>query len=201
MSNLYRGSSIDASYQASYHLAKQFQRKSCFRNRTIRNKNCLWRPCLLTDQNRMSNSHSGPSIDASYQVSVYLAKLCQSRRFFRNWPIRKKNCLWQPCLLTDWDKMSNLYKRTFHRCFLPNFRSFGHAVSEKIFRNRPIRNKNCLWWPCLLMDRDRMSNLYRGPSIDASYQVSIHLAMWFQRRRFLEIDQSETRIACGGHVC
>jgi hypothetical protein len=23
----------------------------------------------------------------------------------------------------------------------------------------------------------------------------------FQRRRFLEIDQSETRIACGGHVC
>ena len=60
---------------------------------------------------------------------------------------------------------------------------------------------NCLWWPCLLMDRDRMSNLYRGPSIDASYQVSVHLAMWFQMRRFLEIDQSETRIACGGHVC
>jgi hypothetical protein len=46
-----------------------------------------------------------------------------------------------------------------------------------------------------------MSNLYRGPSIDASYQVSVHLAMLFQRRRFLEIDQSETRITCGGHVC
>ena len=46
-----------------------------------------------------------------------------------------------------------------------------------------------------------MSNIYRGPSIDASYQVSVHLAMWFQRKRFLEIDQSETRIACGGHVC
>jgi hypothetical protein len=26
------------------------------------------------------------------------------------------------------------------------------------------------------MDRDEMSNLYRGPSIDASYQVSVHLA-------------------------
>ena len=50
-------------------------------------------------------------------------------------------------------------------------------------------------------DRDEMSNLYRGPSIDASYQVSVHLAKQFQRRRFLEIDQSETRIACGGHVC
>ena len=45
-----------------------------------------------------------------------------------------------------------------------------------------------------------MSNLYRGPSIDASYQVLDHLAMWFQRR-FEKIDQSETRIVCGGHVC
>jgi hypothetical protein len=28
----------------------------------------------------------------------------------------------------------------------------------------------------LLTERDEMSNLYRGPSIDASYQVSVHLA-------------------------
>jgi hypothetical protein len=33
------------------------------------------------------------------------------------------------------------------------------------------------------MDRDKMSNLYKGPSIDSSYQVSIHLAEGFQRRR------------------
>jgi hypothetical protein len=33
------------------------------------------------------------------------------------------------------------------------------------------------------MDWDEMSNLYRGPSIDASYQVSVHLAEGFQRRR------------------
>jgi hypothetical protein len=45
-----------------------------------------------------------------------------------------------------------------------------------------------------------MSNLYRGPSIDASYQVSDHLVKRFQRKRFLEIDQSETRIACGEDV-
>jgi hypothetical protein len=42
-----------------------------------------------------------------------------------------------------------------------------------------------------------MRNPYRGPSINASYQVSVHLAKWFQRRRLLEIDQSETRTACG----
>jgi hypothetical protein len=44
------------------------------------------------------------------------------------------------------------------------------------------------------------SILYRGPPIDACYQVSDHLAKRFQRRRFLEIEQSETRIACGGNV-
>ena len=71
---------------------------------------------------------------------------------------------------------------------------------KRLFRNQPIRNKNCLWQPCLLMDRDEISTLYRGPPIDVSYQVSIHLTKLFQRRRFLEIDQSETRIACGGHV-
>jgi hypothetical protein len=68
-------------------------------------------------------------------------------------------------------------------------------------KNQPIRNKNRLWQPCLLADRDGMSNLCRGPSIDASYQVSDHLAKRFQRRRFLEMDQSERIIACGGHVC
>jgi hypothetical protein len=40
-----------------------------------------------------------------------------------------------------------------------------------------------------------MSNSHRGPSIDASYHVSVHLAKLFQSRRFLEIDQLETRIA------
>jgi hypothetical protein len=38
MNNGYRGPSNDASYQDSYHLAKRFQRRSCFRNRPIRNK-------------------------------------------------------------------------------------------------------------------------------------------------------------------
>jgi hypothetical protein len=41
---------------------------------------------------------------------------------------------------------------------------------------------------------------YRGLAIDAPYQVSVHLATRFQRR-YLEIGQSEARIAYGGHVC
>jgi hypothetical protein len=34
------------------------------------------------------------------------------------------------------------------------------------------------------MGREKISNLYRGPSIDASYQLSVHLAKRFQRRSF-----------------
>ena len=131
MSNLYRGPSIDASYQVLVHLAKRFQRRY-FRNQPIRNKNCLWRPHLVTDQDEMSNLYRGPSIAASYPVSVHLVMQFQRRRSFRN---------------------------------------------------QPIRNKNCLWWPCLLTDRDEISNLYRGPCIDASYPVLVNLAMRFQRRR------------------
>jgi hypothetical protein len=61
-------------------------------------------------------------------------------------------------------------QRTFHRCFLPSFGSFGQAVSDNIF-----------------------SNLYRDNCI-LSY-------LSFDREDILEINQSETRIACGGHVC
>ena len=74
MSNLDRGPSKDASYQVLIHLASQFQRRRFFRNQPIRNKNGLWWPCLLTNQNEMNNLYRGPSIDASYQVSVHLAK-------------------------------------------------------------------------------------------------------------------------------
>jgi hypothetical protein len=47
---------------------------------------------------------------------------------------------------------------------------------------------------------DEMRQSYRGPSIDASCKILLYLAKWFQRR-FLEIEQSETRISHGGHVC
>jgi hypothetical protein len=37
---------------------------------------------------------------------------------------------------------------------LPSFDSFGKVFQKRIFfRNQPIRNKNCLWRPCLSTDR------------------------------------------------
>ena len=119
-------SNLQRTFQGSFlpnsvHLAKRFQRRRFFLNWPIKNKNRLWWPCLLPDRDDMRNIYRGPSIDASYQVSVHLAKWFQRRRFFRNQLIRNKNCLWWPCLLTDRDEMSNIYRRTFHRCFLPSF--------------------------------------------------------------------------------
>jgi hypothetical protein len=76
-------------------------------------------------------------------------------------------------------------------------------VFNATFNNISVLLVEETWVPvprktCLSTDQDESSNHYREPSIDASYQVLDHLAMRFQRRRFLEIGQSETRIACGG---
>jgi hypothetical protein len=78
---------------------------------------------------------------------------------------------------------------------------FGQTVSEKILRNRPIYNKNCLWQPCLLMDQDEMSNCYRGPSIDASYQVSYHLVKRFKRKSCFRNRPTRNKKCPDGHIC
>jgi hypothetical protein len=152
----------------------------------------------------MSTLYRGPSINASYQVSVHLAIRFQRKRFFRHRPIRNKNCMWPLNLVGSiyvWkvlckdcsfppDPLTDMVI-TGNSCFWLvdflkfSFSSFGNSVSEeKIFRNQPIRNKNCLWWLFLLTNKDEMSTLYRGPSINASYQVSVYLAIRFQRKRF-----------------
>ena len=180
---LYRDPFIDAFHQVSVYLAKQFQRRRIFRNQPIRNKNCLWWPCLLMDREQISNLYRGLSIDASYLVSVHLVKWFQRRRFFRNRPMGNKNCMWRPCLLTDRDQIRIRYRGP---SIDASYRVSVHLVKRfqrrRIFRNQPIRNKNWLWQP-LLTDREEMCNIYRGPLIDASYQVSVHLARRFQRKR------------------
>ena len=70
----------------------------------------------------MSNLYRRPSKDASYQILIHMAKRLQRRRFFRNQPIRNKNCLWWPCLLMDPDEISNLYRGPAIDAFMPKFR-------------------------------------------------------------------------------
>ena len=66
---------------------------------------------------------------------------------------------------------------TFHRCLLPSFGWFRQAVSEeKIFKNQQY--------------------LYRDNCI-----LNTDIFLLTEEKIFLEINQSETKIACGGHVC
>jgi len=127
MSNLYRGPFIDASYQDSVHLTKRFQRRRCFRTQPIRNKNCLWWPCFLSNRDEMSNVYKGPSIDASYQVSVHLAKRFQRRIFFLEIDQPETIIAYgdHVCFVSGSGRNEQSLLRTFHGCFLPSFGSFG----------------------------------------------------------------------------
>ena len=55
--------------------------------------------------------------------------------------------------------------------------------------------------PVSLTFHSALRKLHTEPSLGASHQILIHLSKQFQRRRVLEIDQPETRIAYDGHVC
>ena len=86
--------------------------------------------------------------------------------FHRNRPISNNNCLLRQWLCMDREELSNLHRR-------PSINASYHVLvhlakrfqRRRFFFNRPIRNKNCLWWPCLLMDRNKMCNIKRGSSI------------------------------------
>ena len=50
-----------------------------------------------------------------------------------------------------------------------------------LFRNLPTRHNNCLWWLCLVTDRDRMIYPHRGSSINDIHAILFHLT---KRSRF-----------------
>jgi hypothetical protein len=96
------------------------------------------------------------------------------------WVILSKYCTF--CL----DPLTNM-ATTGNSCFwLVDFYKIFSSTEEKNLKNQPIRNKSHLWRSCLLTDQDKIGIIYRWTSIDASYQVSVHLAKRFQRRRFIK---------------
>jgi hypothetical protein len=100
-----------------------FRGEEFFLNFSLSEKKFPWRPCFLLNQDEMGKSLRWPYIDALCKILLYLAQLVVSEeKVFRNWTPRNKNWLWRPCLLTDRDKMNNLHRGPFHRCFLTKFR-------------------------------------------------------------------------------
>ena len=178
MRDLYRGPFIDASYKISCHLEKRFQRRRILEiDQSEKRIACGGHVCQLIGTKRAF------FIDDLSQI------LPTKFRFIKQSDFRgeglQKSTNQKPELsvaamsVNGSGRNEQSLQRTIHRCLLPSFGSLGKTVSEeKIFRNLPIKNKNCLWRPCVLMDRDEMSNLYRGSFIIAPYQVS-----GFQRRR------------------
>ena len=92
------------------------------------------------------------------------------------WPKRTRGSVdWACVALISFCFEETLY-RTFHMCFLPNLVHFATRFQRKRFFNKSTNRKQKLPEAAMFgSDRDKISDLHRGPSIDASNQVSVHL--------------------------
>ena len=75
-------------------------------------------------------------------------------------------------------------QRAFHSCYLSSFGSFCQAVSEEKIVYESTNQQHELPVLAMFVNGSQMSNRYRGPSIDATCHVSVHLAKQFQSRRY-----------------
>ena len=155
-----------------------------FLNRPIRSKNCLCRLCLLMYRENNYKLYRGPAIDATYQISVLLGERFRGKDFLE---INKSKKKWPvvAMFVNGSELNEQSLQKTFQEFFLPSLDSFGQAVSEeKIFQKSTNQKQE---WPVAAMfvsGSKQIIKLYRRPLIDASYQVSVHLAKRCQRKRF-----------------
>ena len=139
-----------------------------------------WQPCWISNQHQKHKSGRGPSSEHFWQVWLISVQRFQRRRFKcekltdgrttdaypwqkLTWPMtrwakksanQKQELPVAGMFVNRSGKNEQSLERTFHRCFLPSFSSFGLEVSEdkiKIWkvngRRTPSDGKSshCLW--------------------------------------------------------
>jgi hypothetical protein len=79
---------------------------------------------FVTDRDEMSNLYRGHDIDASYKVSVHLAKWFQRRSFLKS-ANQKQELPMAAMFVNGSGQNEQSLERTVRRCFLHSFTSFG----------------------------------------------------------------------------
>jgi hypothetical protein len=110
MSILYRGPPIDASYQVAVHLAKQFQRRRIL-------KVDFFKSSPLKPHGQMNRNLVG-SIYGRFSVKIAQKSANQKQES----PVAAM-------FVKESGRNEQSLQRTFHRCFLPSFGSFGDKLS------------------------------------------------------------------------
>jgi hypothetical protein len=157
MSKLYRGPSIDASYQVSVHLAKRFQRRRFLKiGQSETRITCGDHVCFgITSHPSFVVCHL-----LTFHILIFSSETHQPNELKLStkhlWKVLSKECPFCYAPLPNKATTGNSF------FWLANFQLVRQLQRGRFFRYRQFRNKNCLWWPCLLTDRDEMSNLHRG---------------------------------------
>ena len=87
---------------------------------------------LLTFHSDLRKLNTEPSIGVSHQVPAHLAKQFQRRP-------RNKNCLWQPCLLTDRYEIINNYRGpSIDASYQVSVQLAKQFQGRRYLENRPI---------------------------------------------------------------
>ena len=93
-----------------------------FQKSTNQKQELLVAPYLLLDWDEMSILYRRPPIDASYQVSVHLAKPVSEEKIFQKSSNQKQELSMAAIFVNGQGRNEQSQQRTFHRCFPTKFR-------------------------------------------------------------------------------
>ena len=91
----------------------------------------------------MSNLYRGPSIDASYQVSVHLTSGFGGEDFKKS-ANQKQELPVAAMFVNRLGQNEQSLERIFHRCFLLSFSSFGWEVSEEKIKMQKVNGRQTI---------------------------------------------------------